>query len=178
MANAAVDNNEYVYRRVPNNECYFNPALNLPVSPQAFRPRSKSRKNPSDKGDHNGISVYREVKVSPRRVAEEGKSQKGYYVVKIRVREFSSLGLEIVPDEDNDALPGHCVVPKINCCYDQLNADQTKEIQLELAKAASANVVFEPEVDKQAKRRNMRRELCRLIRNNYRGLRKYFVLLA
>ena len=55
-----VDPGESILRRIPRTLDYYDPSLPVPVLAFAFRPNQR---------DTEGISLYRELFVSPERVA-------------------------------------------------------------------------------------------------------------
>lgn len=154
-ANAFADSREYFYRRIPNILNYVKRELPIPIQPAAFHPRKPNARIPGDKGDYDGISVYRARKISARRVAKRGTNENGYYVARIKLEEFQKLGLHVVPDETHDDIPGHSLIPDMNCNYSPLDKRQTRSLQVALAKIASRNLVFEPGDTLSVKTRNL-----------------------
>lgn len=123
---AHVSDDEFVLRRVP--EQYAVPPLsNPPVGHNAFRPTEK---------DVTGISVYRAIyhpdpKTILAGIPDEVKRAK-YTIVKLAVADIESLGLSVVPKEDEIA--GHAEIPQLNRTAREDNKQWANEIQLELAK--------------------------------------------
>lgn len=111
---------EYVLRRVLIQADCINLDLRKPVQETAFRPTNQ---------DVNGISVYRELFTTPEAVAREGRSPKGYYVLRIPVNEILALGLTVVENPDENQLPGHCLIPEVNV-KKRGNRDAKRELKV------------------------------------------------
>lgn len=131
-----LDDGEFVLRRV--HQAFFNPALELPVQPEAFRPTD---------GDADGLSVHRERFVSPADsltvVAEDKRSK--YCVVRLPVAALRGLGLTIDPSPDiATGIPGHAVIRELNChaCRTAEGKPWCKAVQRELAKLGSRDIVL------------------------------------
>ena len=75
----------------------------VPVQRVAFAPNQK---------DTDGISVFRELFITPERIASAGRSSAGYYVARLAVCELLKLGLTVVPDPRENQPPGHALVPE------------------------------------------------------------------
>ena len=127
---------EYILRRVPASP--GNKLINLdlprPLDRTAFRP---------NKNDIFGISVFRELFVTPLRIAKKGrKGPNSYYVVRLRVSDVRAAGFNAIPDPQTDQLPGHTLIPEINLGTDK---ERSKELQLKLANLVTLNdIVFKP----------------------------------
>jgi len=130
----SVSPDEYVLRRIPKDKSRYDPSLNEPVQRIAFEP---------SKWDVDGISVFREFFVSAAALAEAGTNNNGYCVARLSVSTLIALGLTIVPDPRNDQPPGHAVIPELSISKMKQNKTKCKEIQRELAKLASRNIIFE-----------------------------------
>lgn len=100
-----VKDEECVLRRIPCNEEYYNPALDEPTQPLAFRPR---------RDDLTGISVYRSLFVKPIELVQPVQIDRRYYVAELKVSDIKKLGLTVVPDPQEDEVKGHSLVPQIN----------------------------------------------------------------
>ena len=132
-----VSPDEYVLRRVPT--CWFNKsALIEPVQRVAFAPNLER--------DVEGISVFREIFVTPNEVARYGpKGLNGYYVVRFLAADIFALGLSIIPDPQEDQPQGHTVIPGLNSAsMSGGNKQRAKELQYELAKLGSRNIAYSP----------------------------------
>jgi hypothetical protein len=133
-----VDPGEYVLRRVSRNTQRYDPSLPLPITPFEFRPH-KDR-------DTDGLSFFREIKLSPSKLANSAtKPADNYVVVKLRVADLLALGLSVQPIEDEGDLPGHVVIPELTAA---VTRDPSKriwmtEINHKLAELASKNIVTE-----------------------------------
>ena len=124
---------EYVLRRIPKDKNRYDPSLLEPVQRLSFEPSER---------DINGISIFRELFVSAEAVAKAGTGVNGCCVARLRVSDFIALGLTIVPDPQDDQLPGHAIIPELSFQQMKINKSKCKEIQRNLAKLAGANIVF------------------------------------
>ena len=130
---------EYILRRVPVSP--GNKLVNLDLSPPlnrvAFRPNEK---------DILGISVFRELFVTPLRIAKKArKGPNSCYVVRLRVSDVRAAGFNAIPDPQADQLPGHTLIPEINFTSLQNDKEQSKVLQLKLANLVTLNdIVFKP----------------------------------
>lgn len=127
-----VDASEFVYRRIPRT--YYQAGLPIPIHPAAFRPNSN---------DITGLSVFRATFVQPADTIEAGK-RNNYYVAQIAVQDLHRLGLTVVPEPDPNGPLGHAVIPELSWQAYQADKQRMKQIQLELAKLASAAIVHQP----------------------------------
>jgi len=127
---------ELVLRRVLKKEDRINFSLPLPVDRLAFRPT---------KDDIDGISVFRELFCTPQQIADTGTNSLGYYVCRLRVSDILGLGLNVIPDPQQDQLSGHALIPELS--YPNMKADKkkSKEFQFELAKLASLDICYSPD---------------------------------
>jgi hypothetical protein len=126
---------EYVLRRILNKFDRYDPSLAIPVQRYAFAPNEK---------DRDGLSVFRELFVTPEGVARTGPNSAGYYVARLAVSELLKLGLTVVPDPLEDAPPGHAMVPELSFAAVRNAKTTSKEIQFQLAMLASTAIVYEP----------------------------------
>jgi hypothetical protein len=131
-----VSDDEFVYRRVLKNwydEYAPNPEDR--VNRLAFRPTPE---------DVDGLSIYRAQFLDPEQLDRDGSGMHGrYYVACIPVRSLRALGLSVHPSP-NKPLPGHCLVPEVNAGLRGEAKRRSKEVQLELARLAGKNIVYEP----------------------------------
>lgn len=127
---------EYVLRRISKDTLRYNPSLHEPITRLAFEP---------SKRDISGISVFRELFVSAETVAKAGRGANGCCVARLRASEIVALGLTIIPDPQDDQLPGHALIPELSAQQVKENKSQSKEIQHKLAKVAGLNIVYETE---------------------------------
>jgi len=122
---------EYVLRRVFAAADHFNPALSEPVQRVAFQPNKK---------DAAGISVFRELFVTPMEVARRGpKGPSEYIVVRLLAADVFALGLSVLPDPQADQPPGHAIIPELT---PQTEKKRSKELQRELAKLGGRNIAY------------------------------------
>ena len=133
-----VTDDEFVLRRVSVDPNVVNFDLRNPVQRVAFEPHKKR--------DINGISVFRELFVSPEKLAAAGPSEAGYYIVRLLVSRITALGLTVVPDPDNAPLPGHALVPELDAASmrDVARRPTSKEFQLKLANLARPGDILGP----------------------------------
>jgi hypothetical protein len=116
---------------------YYQADLPMPVQPVAFRPTQN---------DTTGISVFRASLVQPADTLanlEAGKRNE-YYVARLAVRDLRALGLTVVPDPQPDGPAGHAIIPELSCQAYQTDKRRLKQVQLELARLASAEIVHRP----------------------------------
>lgn len=132
---APVSVDEEVYRRIPANSDYYVPSLPVPIQRVAFRPNER---------DVDGLSVFRTSFVSAQELANSGRKPGNYYITQLSVRAIVDLGLTLVPDPQEDQLPGHCLIPELSFDAAEQDKNRSKEIQRELAKIASKYVVHSP----------------------------------
>lgn len=135
-----VDPEEYVLRRVSKtaNPPRYDPSLRMPISPFEFRPHKER--------DVDGLSFFRESKLSPTRLAHSAKKPaENYVVVKIKVADLLALGLSVKPNQAEGDLPGHVLIPELGAAV--LNDPSThkwmKEVNHEMAQLASQNIITE-----------------------------------
>lgn len=129
-----ISSDEYVLRRIPKDRNRYDPSLPEPVQRLSFEP---------SKRDINGISIFRELFVSAEAVANAGTGVNGCCVIRLRASDFIALGLTIVPDPQDDQLPGHAIIPELSFQQMKVNKSRCKEIQRSLAKLSGTNIVFE-----------------------------------
>jgi hypothetical protein len=134
-----VDPGEYLLRRVSKEPQRYDPSLDIPVSPLEFRPNRKQ--------DVDGLSFFRESKLSPTRLANSSatKPASNYVVVRIKVADLLGLGLTVKLDQQEGDLPGHVLIPELAAAGldDSPTCNWMKEINYEMAKLASKNIVTE-----------------------------------
>lgn len=130
-----VDASEFVYRRIPRN--YYQAGLPIPIHPAAFRP---------NQNDTTGLSVFRAAFVQPVDTLRniDASKRNNYYVTRLAVQELHRLGLTVAPEPDPDGLPGHAIIPELSWPAYQADKQRLKQVQVELAKLASAAIVHQP----------------------------------
>src|SRR5437879_4314924 len=126
---------EFVYRRIHPN--FYNPALRVAVLPEAFRP---------SRNDTTGLSVLRERFAQPQDTLANRDPAKvrGYYVARLSVRELRNLGLTVLPDPVASGPPGHAIIPELSWQAYDAEKKRLKQVQFDLAKLASADLVHQP----------------------------------
>jgi hypothetical protein len=130
-----VDESEFVYRRI--HRSYYRDDLAIPTQPVAFRPNAN---------DTTGLSVFRAnlVRAEDTLANVDASKRSDYYVARLAVRDLRRLGLTVVPEPDPNGPPGHAVIPELSWQSYQANKHHLKQIQVELAKLASAAIAHRP----------------------------------
>lgn len=123
---------EKVLRRIPSYPQFYDPLSSLPITASAFR---------ANKHDTTGISLFRCYFATPTEVSAAGRNPNTYYVARVPLQAFSSLGLTVVPAPTYDGPRGHSVVPEL--AYN-LDKKREKECAVALARIASADIVLHP----------------------------------
>lgn len=127
---------EYVLRRVLNKKDHIDLSLSNPVARAAISPTGN---------DDRGISVYREEFITPKEVAESGRYESGYYVVRLQVTELEGIGLSVIPDPLDGELLGHALVPELGRIAKNVDKSAYRKLSLKLINLIShENVVFDP----------------------------------
>jgi hypothetical protein len=126
----AVEPTEFLLRRIPKNVEYCNSKLNPAITPLAFRPNNN---------DTDGISLFREREVSRADLSKSGRKPP-YIVAGLKARDIFDLGLNIVPTDDVEGVPGHVVVPELSIEAYRNNKTRVVEINFKLAMLASADI--------------------------------------
>jgi len=133
-----IGDEEFLLRRFPNLDLYYDPQATPPVTALAFKPI---------KQDTDGISLYREIFVTIQDVAAGARTPNWCYIVRLRAKEIRTLGITIEPTPSADGLPGHCSIPELAVQHyeaGRAEKDKHKDIHLELAKLASKDIVYFP----------------------------------
>jgi hypothetical protein len=130
-----VDDQEYVYRRIPQRFC--NPDLPVPIPALAFRP---------NQNDTTGISVFRARFVQPAEILAgvDADRRNSYYIARLLVQDLRGLGVTVIPEPVAQGPAGHSVIPELSWKAYQVNKRGLREIQLKLAKLASQAIVLRP----------------------------------
>jgi hypothetical protein len=127
-ASAPIEDDEYLYRRIPRSTGWFRDGV---VSPVAFRPT---------RNDTTGLSLEREHFCKPEEVAAHGTNPSGYYVARVRAGKIRSLELEVVPTPLVHL--GHAELPGLR--FDNRRTDHAQEWQVKLAEFATREEVLGP----------------------------------
>jgi len=115
-----IDDAEFLYRRVPDSQRWYDPKTHPQLSPEAFRPQ---------RHDLTGISLYRD-RYKAIEDAAKGREGKRYYVAVLRAGDLRAGGIEVVPRPcEND--PGHVEIPGLN--YEARKTQQVREWKVRLA---------------------------------------------
>ena len=131
-----VSENEYVYRKVLKQwHDAFPPFPDARIDRQAFRPTPD---------DTTGLSVSRALFVEPEQLDRDKNGNPGrYYIARLHVEKILGLGLSVEPDP-MDWPPGHALIPEIRYGLKGQEKKWSKNIQLELARLASEDIVYAP----------------------------------
>jgi hypothetical protein len=131
----AVDASELVYRRIPR--IYYQAGLPIPIHPAAFRP---------NQSDATGLSVFRAAFVPSADILAniEAAKRNNYHVARIAVQDLHRLGLTVIPEPDPNGPLGHAIIPELSWQAYQADKQRLKQVQVELAKLASAAIVHQP----------------------------------
>ena len=125
-----VTTDEHVLRQIHTTR--YDPSLPVPVRRDAFEP---------NKLDTTGISVFRERFTTAANLANYGRQPGRYYIARLSVRDLWGLGLTVIPAPVKGGIPGHAVIPELNSSTAK---KRSKELQRDLAKLASRDIVCEP----------------------------------
>jgi hypothetical protein len=111
--------------------------LPIPIQAVAFRP---------NQNDITGLSVFRAafVQAADTLANIEADKRDNYYVARIAVQDLQRLGLTVVPELDPDGPSGHAIIPELSWQAYQADKQRLKQVQVELAKLASADIVHQP----------------------------------
>lgn len=115
-----IEDDELLYRRVPEHPPFYDPATDPKPTPQAFRPHRK---------DTAGLSVYRAKYKTPEQVAVNPRGKR-YYVAVLRAGDLRDGGIEVVPRPESED-PGHAVLPQLT--YENRQTDAAEEAAVLLA---------------------------------------------
>jgi hypothetical protein len=118
---------EILYRRVPAQADYYNPAVDSRPTPLAFRPREN---------DTKGLSVSRAKYRTMEQVARNPRGKR-YYVAVLQAGKLRAGGIAVEPDPlPND--PGHALLPSLT--YQNRKTPRAKEQQVLIAEALCLRV--------------------------------------
>jgi len=131
-----VDDGEFVYRRIHRQ--HFQPGIPSCVLVTAFRPTDD---------DKSGLSVFRQRFVQPvdTLLSVKEEKRKDHYVARLAVADLRKLGLSVVPDPDPLGPHGHSLIPELTTQAYHADKRRWKDLQEELAKLASADIVHRPD---------------------------------
>ena len=103
-----VSRGEWILRRVPYIEIngWIDPQKHPPISNTAFKPTND---------DHDGLSLFRELFITPQQIADRHRElkQKECYVIRIKASILLDIGITLSPNPIDD-LPGHALIPELN----------------------------------------------------------------
>lgn len=116
---------------------FYKPADRVAVRPSAFTPWAD---------ETDGISLFRLACLPSAEAAlavMAPDKQARYAVTLLPAAAVYSLGLTVTP-APIPAVPGHAVIPELNCVVEVADPRRVQDLKFELAKLASANVVRPP----------------------------------
>jgi hypothetical protein len=120
-----IDPSETIYRRVPKRGTAYKPNRNPALGANAFNPRPT---------DADGVSVTRASYVSgPDEAAALGAEGMEFYVIAFLARDLQAVGMEIVPDPNNECL-GHALIRNIHAANSELPQIQAIKNQARMGK--------------------------------------------
>jgi len=125
---------QFMLRRVPKS--HVNLTLPAPILFPAFRPTSEDKK---------GLSFYLADKVTPEELTSAGRTPGEYFVARLCVRDVLALRLSVVAADLPGGLPGHVLIPEINCVEYQKNKKALHPLLTRLAVLANQDIVLRPE---------------------------------
>lgn len=121
-----IEDNEYLYRRIPVSQGWYRPELSHLPDGDAFRPQ---------RYDDTGISLERarsdhDPSFFTVEQTAQGRSKGGYYVAVLRMGDLREQGIEVVARTTPESA-GHVELPQLN--YLLRNTDEVKELSRVLA---------------------------------------------
>ena len=115
-----IDDDEFLYRRIPVSQNWYDPQVDSRPSPEAFRPTQF---------DKTGLSLSR-GKYKSIEDAARGMEGKKYYIAILRAGDLRAIGIPVEPrPQPND--PGHAEIPGLT--YDNRKTDRALEWKVLLA---------------------------------------------
>ncbi len=117
-----IEDDEWLYRRIPDSTGWYRPNETPPIEPEAFR---------ANKNDTTGISIWR-AKYTTIEEAGAGRKGKTYWVAVFQAKEVFAGGMDIEPRPLDDGL-GHAEIVSLN--YENRRSRQSIEWRLELVEA-------------------------------------------
>jgi hypothetical protein len=130
-----VEDSEFVYRRI--HPRFFSPASSVSVLFEAFRP---------NRSDVTGLSVFRARFSQPEDcfARADPSAVGGFAVARLAVAALNVFGLTVRPEIIPAGPPGHAVIPELNWSDYQRDKQRWKPILFQIAKLASADIVYPP----------------------------------
>jgi hypothetical protein len=116
-----INDDEIVYRRIPANPEFYDPAQECPVAWVNFKP---------NKNDLGGISIWRAKFKSPKQVVDDArKPGRQYYVAHLRIAELRAppCCITIEPSEQEGGI-GHASLVTLN--YHAYRSDKNRITEL------------------------------------------------
>lgn len=115
-----ISDDEILYRRIPESENLYDPAIGAPPSFRAFRPRPY---------DTTGLSLYRAKYTTPEQVAENDRGKR-FYIAELRAGDLRRHGITVTPAPLPE-LPGHAEIPTLT--NQNRTTDRAEALQVLLA---------------------------------------------
>lgn len=125
-----IEPREWLLRRIPH--MYFDARLQPPIQRAAFRPTAN---------DIDGISLFREMFLSPKDLSKTGKKTP-YVVARIRASTIADCGLTTIASPDPAQPPGHVSLPELSIQNMKKNKQKSKDYQFALAK--NCPIAYQP----------------------------------
>jgi hypothetical protein len=125
---APISDDEFLYRRIPKSQGWYQPDKSPPVNLSAFNPTEE---------DTSGLSMERANSLEhPEFMTAvqmaQGRSPRGYVVAVLLVKSLRELGVQIVPRTEG-AGPGHVELPDLT--YENRRSDASMQIKRVLSLA-------------------------------------------
>jgi hypothetical protein len=109
-----IDDDEFLYRRIPVSQNWYDPTVDSRPSPEAFRPTQF---------DNTGLSLSRNIYKSIEDAAR-GMVGKKYYIAVLRVGDLRAEGIPMEP-RSKPGDPGHAEIPGLT--YENRRTDGAVE---------------------------------------------------
>jgi hypothetical protein len=122
-----IDDDEFLYRRIPVSQNWYDPRVDSRPSPEAFKPTQY---------DDTGLSLSRSKYKSVEEAAR-GMEGKKYYVAVLRVGDLRAEGIPVEP-RPKPGDPGHAEIPGLT--YDNRKTDRAVEWKTLLAQTLCLHV--------------------------------------
>ena len=127
-----IGRDEWLLRRVPAKSNYHNPKLTPAFQRACFVP---------NENDTDGISLFREMFLSPRSLSKIGRKPP-YIVARVKASVFIDGAMTLNSTPDPAEPPGHVSIPEISIARYKTNKHDTRELQMLLVDASE--LAFDP----------------------------------
>jgi len=127
--------NEFVLRRIYKDA--YKPELPTPIVRTGFTP------SPSDT---DGLSVHREIFISPKSLAFSGRKPGEYVIVRLRVADLMgpAFRFTLQASSNESAPPGHALIPEMKYSAERVEKNRVEKIARELSKIGSESIAYIP----------------------------------